>query len=64
MYVIGTRWKDFIIGAKTAEVKRPKLPDGFDELNNGVTLAVEGWINEKHVKVQQTPCISVFLVYL
>ena len=50
VYVVGTRWNNFIIGAKTDHPISPDPPDGFDSLSNGITVGVQGWIGEEHVK--------------
>lgn len=36
VYVVGTRWKDFIIGIKSGTPIIPKAPKGFEELSNGL----------------------------
>ena len=52
VFVVGTRWKDFIIGAKTSQPQKPPPPEGFEMLTNENigTVGVEGWINGTHVK--------------
>lgn len=57
VFVVGTRWKDFIIGAKTAQAKKPPPPVSFETLTNDElgTVGVEGWINETHVKTFAYP---------
>ena len=53
----GTRWKDFIIGAKTDEKKVPPPPEGFETLtkDGGSTVGVEGWIDEACVQKYAFP---------
>eukprot|EP00961_Rhodomonas_salina_P197128 2660556-Rhodomonas_salina.2 len=55
VYCVGTRWKDFIIGAKTDKVTAPLPPEGFEGLNNGITHGVHSWIDEKTVKEHAFP---------
>jgi len=52
VFVVGTRWKDFIIGAKTAQARVPPPPVGFETLTNEAsgTVGVQGWISETHVR--------------
>ena len=55
VYVIGTRWRDPIIGIRTSTPILPKAPKGLDALNSANTVGVEGWVNEKHVKTYAFP---------
>ena len=55
VYVVGTRWRDAIIGIRTSNPILPQPPKGLQGLNNGITTGVEGWINEEHVKAFAFP---------
>jgi len=57
VFCVGTRWKKFIVGGGTANVKKPPPPEGFEGLTNAAIgiVGVEGWINEQHVKTFAFP---------
>ena len=55
VYVVGTRWRDAIIGIRTSNPILPQPPKGLQALNNGITTGVEGWINEEQVKAFAFP---------